>query len=60
MSDKVIQICCSGVECTNATQANWVLFALKENGEIWLLDNAHAWYPVEEIPILEKKGSPDA
>jgi hypothetical protein len=45
---KFIQITSAGVANTQATQCNWVLHALDEDGRIWEMDDTHGW---REVPL---------
>lgn len=51
MTRKIIQICTSGVENTQATQADFILTALCNDGTIWSrFGHQSNWLRVEDIP----------
>lgn len=51
MTRKIIQICTSGVDNTQATQAEFVLTALCNDGTIWnKFGHQSNWLRVEDIP----------
>lgn len=57
MTRKIIQICTSGVENTQATQSDFILTALCNDGTIWnRFGHQSNWLRVEDIPqdIKEK------
>lgn len=45
---KIIQITSCRVENVHATQCNWILHALDDEGRIWELDDMHGW---REVPL---------
>lgn len=53
---KFIQITSAGVTNTQATQCNWVLHALDDEGGIWEMDDAHGW---REVPLPIPASSPE-
>lgn len=51
MTRKIIQICTSGVENTQGTQADFILTALCNDGTIWnRFGHQSNWLRVEDIP----------
>lgn len=51
MTRKIVQICTSGVENTQATQADFILTALCNDGTIWSrFGHQSNWLRVEDIP----------
>lgn len=51
MTRKIIQICTSGVENTQATQADFILTALCNDGTIWnRFGHQSNWLRVEDVP----------
>lgn len=51
MTRKIIQICTSGVENTQSTQADFILTALCNDGTIWnRFGHQSNWLRVEDIP----------
>lgn len=48
---KVIQLAATGHENTSQTQSNMSLFALCNDGAMFVLDSGHReWHPVADIP----------
>jgi len=62
MTRKIIQICTSGVENTQATQADFILTALCNDGTIWnRFGHQSNWLRVEDIPQdIRRSDQPEA